>query len=45
MDFPKLVDRISMELPILYFKESQVERIIDGLGLIRLFFGFPELCF
>ena len=24
MDFPKHVDRISMELPILYFKGSQV---------------------
>ena len=25
MDFPKHVDRVSMELPILYFKGSQVE--------------------
>ena len=23
----------------------QIKRIIDGLGLIRLFFWFPERCF
>ena len=39
MDFPRYVDRISMELPILYFKGSQVN--ISKLWCISV----PEDCF
>ena len=35
----------NIEVWVENFKKRKSQRIIDGLGLIRLFFWFPELCF